>query len=135
MGCVFVRIASGYEVRNAKIVALSVSEAKLFSGTQCAQDMLYIMHIIEGMKLGVKKPIKLLMDNKGSVDLVNGYSCGGRTRHIDVRQYFLRDLKEQGLAEVEWIPGEKNCSDVFTKKLLGPLFEKHAKMFVSEREM
>ena len=38
-----------------KIIALSVTEAELFSGTQCAQDMLYLMHIIEGMELKVKK--------------------------------------------------------------------------------
>ena len=117
-----------------KIVALSVTEAELFSGTQCAQDMLYVMHILDGMKLKVKTPMKLSMDNQGAVDLVNGYSCGGRTKHIEVRQYFLRDLKEQGLVEVEWIPGATNCSDLFTKNLPGATFEKHAKHFVSERK-
>jgi hypothetical protein len=36
----------------------------------------------------------LEMDNKGAVDLINSFSIGGRTRHIDVKQYFLRELKE-----------------------------------------
>ena len=115
-----------------KIVALSVTEAGLFSGTQCAQDMLYVMHVIEGMELKVKKPMKLKMDNKGAKDLANNYSVGRRTCHIDVRQYFLQDLKEQGIIMTEWIPGEENPSDLFTKNLGGPLFKKHISAFVSD---
>jgi len=57
---------------------------------------------------------------------------GGRTRHITVRTNFLRELKEQGLLRVEWIPAEENSSDMFTKNLQGPLFEKHASVYVSD---
>jgi hypothetical protein len=27
-------------------------------------------------------------ENKGAVDLVNNFSCGERTRHIETRQYY-----------------------------------------------
>ena len=72
------------------------------------------------------------MDNRGAIDLVNNWSVGGRTRHVEVKQYFLRDLKEQGLLKVEWIPTAENESDLFTKNLGGPEFNKHAKAFVGE---
>ena len=32
-----------------KTTALSVMEAELFAATQCAQDMLYVMHVLNGM--------------------------------------------------------------------------------------
>jgi hypothetical protein len=70
------------------------------------------------------------MDNKGARDLVCNWSAGGRLRHLDIRQYFLRDLKEDGLVWTTWIPTEDNSADVLTKNLSGPLFEKHIRAYV-----
>jgi hypothetical protein len=74
----------------------------------------------------------LEIDNKGAKDLTNNWSAGGRMRHVDVRQFFLRDLKEDGLIVTKWIPSEENSSDVFTKNVYGPMFEKHIKKFVGD---
>ena len=64
-------------------------------------------------------------DNKGAVDLVNNWSTGGRSRHIQSRIYFLRQLKEQNELKVIWKQGDKNSSDLFTKNLSGPAFHRH----------
>lgn len=114
------------------IVALSVTEAELFAAVQCAQDMLFVMRIIESLGLKVKKPMKLYIDNKGAVDIANNWSVGGRTRHIEVKQYFLRDLKEEGTIEAIWLSGEDMPADMFTKNLAKPDFEKHAKNYVGQ---
>jgi hypothetical protein len=53
-----------------KSVAISVCEAEQTAGVLCAQDMLYVRHIIESMGLKAKLPMILEMDNKGAVDLV-----------------------------------------------------------------
>jgi hypothetical protein len=46
-----------------KVVAVSVMEAELMSGTECAQDMLYTMRVVESMGPKVKKPMLLEIDN------------------------------------------------------------------------
>jgi hypothetical protein len=102
-----------------------VTEAELVAATQCVQDMLFNMRILESMGLKVKKPMILEIDNKGAVDLTHNWSVGGQTRHIEVRQYFLRDLKEENIIITKWIAGDDNSSDLCTKNLGGPLFEKH----------
>jgi hypothetical protein len=106
-------------------VTLSVTEAELVAATQCAQDMLFNMGILESMGLKVKKPMILEIDNKGAVDLSHNWSAGGWTRHVEVRQYFLQDLKEEKVILLKRILGDSNSSDLFTKNLPGPLFEKH----------
>ncbi len=106
-------------------MTLLVTEAELAAATQCAQDMLFAMSVVELMGIKVKKPMILEIDNKGAVDLTHSWSVGSRTRHVEVRQYFLRDLKEDGIIWSKWIPGDSNPSDLFTKNLGGPLFEKH----------
>ena len=73
-----------------KIVALSVTEAKLIAGVMCVQDMLYIMRVLESVGLNVKKLMLLEMDNKGAYDLANNWSVGGRTCHIESKHFFYK---------------------------------------------
>jgi hypothetical protein len=115
-------------------VALSVTEAELFAATACVQDMLYAKRIIESLGLKVKLPMILEVDNKGAKDLVNNWSVGGRTRHVEVKQYFLRDLKEEGLIVVKWVPTSEMTADIFTKNLGGLLYEKHSRDIVGSSE-
>jgi len=72
----------------------------------------------------------LEVDNKGAVDLINNYSVGGRTRHMETRQYYLRELQEQGIMSVKWKAGTENSSDLYTKNLARKEFKKHARAFV-----
>jgi hypothetical protein len=81
------------------------------------------------MELTVELPMLLYVDNKGAKDLMNNWSVGGRTRHVDVRYHFLRELKEKNIIRINWISTHANCADMFTKNLQGPLFNKHAQFF------
>ena len=90
----------------------------------CAQDMMYTKRIMESLELRVKLRMILEVDNKGTVDLINNCSVGGRTRHVETRQLFLRGIKEQGVFQVKWLKGDENEVDLFTKFFPGPLFEK-----------
>ena len=47
------------------------------------------MKIIESINLRVKKLIKLTLDNKGAVNLVQNQSSWERTRHADIKKNFL----------------------------------------------
>ena len=116
-------------------VTLSVTEAELVAATQCAQDMLFVMIVLESMDLKVKKPMILEVDNKGAKDLAHNWSIGGRTRHVDVKYHFLRELKENGIILVKWISQEDNSSDLFTKNLASTTFEKHAKIYCSDEDI
>jgi hypothetical protein len=115
-----------------KTVALSTSEAEFNAAVLCVQDMLYGKNLLEAMGLEVELPMLLEVDNKGLVDIINSFSVGGRTRHIDVKQCFLRELKESKQLIVKWIPGAENNADMFTKNLDGPLFKEYAEMLLGE---
>lgn len=56
--------------------------------------MIYVDKLVKLMGLKVKKLIMIYCDNNGTVALVNGWSVGGRTKHINNRLNFLRELKE-----------------------------------------
>jgi len=110
-------------------VSLSVTEAELIAATSCAQEMMYVKKVLELTGMKIKLPMTLQMDNKGAKDLINNWSVGGRTRHIAVKYFYLRELKEQKIIEIEWISSEANVSDLFTKNLSGKTFHYHASKF------
>jgi hypothetical protein len=94
--------------------------------------MLYMKNILDLMGLKVKLPMILEMDNKGAVDLANNWSVGSWTRHVDMRQCFLRELKESKIMDIHWIKGMENKADVFMKNLDGPAFIKCIKKLVGQ---
>jgi hypothetical protein len=106
-------------------VALSVTEAEFVSDCQAVQDMLFAMRVLESIGLKVKKLMLLELDDKGVVDLSHNWSVSGCLHHDSIRQSFLRELEEEGVIEVKWIPGNKNSADLFTKSLATKDFEKH----------
>jgi hypothetical protein len=75
------------------------------TSTQAAQDMLFLMSILESLGLKVQKPMILMLDNSGAHDLTHNWSIGGCTRHVDVRMHFLQELKEDGIIICDWVSG------------------------------
>ena len=63
------------------------------TAVSCAQDMLYANRIMESLELKVKLSIILEVDNKGTVDLINNWSVGVITIHVETCQLFLRGMK------------------------------------------
>ena len=123
-----------FQSATQKFVTLSVTEAESTAGVVIAQDMLYIYCLLKSLELEVKLPMVLEMDNSGAVDIANSWSVGGRTRHVNVRNYFLRELKDQGLLVIRHISGESNDADIFTKNVTSAIFDRHIPLYVGHDE-
>ena len=107
-----------------------MTEAEIAAGVMVAQDMLYICRVLESLELEVELPMVLKMNNSGAVDKANSSSVGCRMRHVDVRNYFLRELKDQGLLVIRHITGESNHADIFTKNVTSAVFNRHVPLYM-----
>eukprot|EP00957_Ditylum_brightwellii_P105670 8058145-Ditylum_brightwellii.AAC.1 len=87
------------------IVALLVTEAELYAAAQCDQGMMCALCIISAMGLKVKLTMILYLDKKDTKDCINNWSTGGHARYIEVKQYFLRELKEANIIVCKWKKG------------------------------
>jgi hypothetical protein len=121
-----------HQSETQKTVALAVCKAEMNSAVLCAQDMIYAKHVLESLGHQVETPMVLQMDNKGAVDLINSFSIGGPTCHIDVQQCFLWELKEEKIMVVTWIPGTENEADMFTKNLDDQAFKRYAELLLGK---
>ncbi|XP_058770270.1 secreted RxLR effector protein 161-like [Vicia villosa] len=77
--------------RKQLVVALSSCEAKYIAGSYDACQAIRIRFVPEEIKVEVKKPLVLQIDNKLAINLSNNPVLHGRSNHIEVRFHFLRD--------------------------------------------
>ena len=108
-----------------------MTKAELIALVQCVHEMFFVKKVLESMGLKVELPMLIECDNKGAVDLVNGHSVSGNTKHIDARILHVRDFKDKGVIMVKWIPSEDNEADINTKNTTNVVFIRHTPRYVN----
>ena len=120
--------------RMQPITSLSVTEAEIVAATECAQDLVFEKNVLESIGLRVKSSIPLYIDNSGCIDLICNWSAGGRTRHVQIKLWWLRELKESTPPIVVpiYCPSDLNRSDIYTKNCTTGIFEDHVNVFCTD---
>ena len=72
--------------------------------------------------------ITINCDNKGVIALAKDNKFHSRTKHIDLHYHFIREAVEDGKIRVSYIPTDKNVSDILTKALPKPKFQRFVEM-------
>ena len=146
VGASFRRTTNGFEIRQQQLVesaiyycgtligwrskaqqctTLSSTEAEYVACSQAATELEFVRQILESMGVNVQLPMTVYVDNTGAIELARNWSTSGRTKHIDVRFHYLRELVEQGMMELKFVRSENNTADIFTKNLSTNLFRQH----------
>ncbi|KAG8640637.1 hypothetical protein MANES_13G070650v8 [Manihot esculenta] len=99
------------------IVTLSSTEAKFVTATSCACQAIWLRRILEELQLKQEGATTIFCDNSSAIKLSKNPVLHGRSKHIDVKYYFLRDLCNEGKIELKYCPGEEQLADIFTKSL------------------
>ena len=71
------------------------------------------------------KAIEVREDNRGAIKLANNPLSSARSRHIDVRHHFLRELVNQKRIIIRHVESKEQHADALTKPLEIGLFTKH----------
>ena len=64
-------------------------------------------------------------DNQGALFLVKNQQVSQRTKHIDIRQHFVRDLQQQKKVVGEFVQSKDNMANKSMKNLPEKLFMQH----------
>ena len=112
----------------------SSTEAELVAVDDVSSMMLWTNYFLKAQGLDVD--CKLEQDNKSSILLLkNGKaSSSKRTRHINIRYYFLKDRIINGEIKVVYCATDDMVADFFTKPLQGAKFKKFRKIIMNLKE-
>ena len=103
-----------WQTRSQKTVALSSCEAELYALCDCVKELLWLIHFLEAMNIVFETPI-LFVDNQGAIALSKNPVNHQRSKHIDIKWFFIRDVLDRKQVNVEYVQSKQNFADKFTK--------------------
>ena len=106
-----------------KTIALSSTEAEYMALSDCSRQVVWI-HTLLG-ELGYQMgPIPICGDNQGSIFIASNPVTEKRSKHIDIHYHYIHKVIEHRFAEVYFINGEDNPTDLLMKNLGHVKFQK-----------
>ncbi|GKV32516.1 hypothetical protein SLEP1_g41114 [Rubroshorea leprosula] len=120
--------AVSWSSRKQPIVTLSTTEAEFVAATSCACQAIWLLRILEECHFKQEEPLIIFCDNNSTIKLSKNLILHGRCKHIDVRNYFLRDLVKEGVIDLVYCRSEDQLADIFTKPLKLSAFQKQRKL-------
>ena len=91
---------------------------------ECIWLRRYLGELIGGD--AIREPTKIYVDNQATLQLVDNRVHHSRTKHIQLRENFVREQKDAGALDPIYVPTADNISDGFTKPIKRDTIERHS---------
>jgi hypothetical protein len=99
-------------------VSLSTCEAEFISAARCAQEVLWLRQFLAELTGTARAAgIPFYVDNKSAIDFSENAILNARSKHIDIKFYFLRDQVSDGVLQLLYCPTSEMVADTLTKAL------------------
>jgi hypothetical protein len=103
--------------RKQPVVTLSTTEAEFIAAASCACQAVWLRRILEKLRHIQSKSTIVYCDNNSAIKLSKNPVMHGRSKHIDVRFHFLRDLTKAGTVKMIHCGTQDQIAYVMTKPL------------------
>ena len=109
-------------------VSLLSTKAEYIALESITQEILFQQQILNKV-LGEKydKISIIHEDNLGAIYLTENPQMSQRTKNVDMRHHFIRNLVKKKTIEIQSVKSENKNADVLTKNVKEETFAKHAK--------
>ena len=109
--------------------ALSTGEAEYYAATHAGHKVLWLRQLMSEMGFTPTSGTTLHIDNTSSICMIDTPDqVTSHTKHINVSYHWIREEMEKQAILPEYIPSEKNVSDIFTKGLHRPKHKELCKL-------
>ncbi|KAE9588330.1 putative RNA-directed DNA polymerase [Lupinus albus] len=109
--------------KKQKSVALSSCEAEYVAACLGGCQAMWLQSLLEEIGLYYENSMLLMVDNKSAINLAKNPIAHGRSKHIETKYHYLRDLVEKGRLKLEFCKSENQLADILTKPLRRNSFE------------
>ena len=118
--------------KTQRVVATSTSEAEYIAATEGVKEALFARAVLSFVAPETSgASIRIFEDNQGAKALIENPLSSGRSKHIDVRFHFIRDMFRQKKIAVDYVKSEDQHADILTKALSKSIFESHRKYLMN----
>jgi hypothetical protein len=117
-----------------RVVSLSSAEAEFYACAEATKEVPFLKQLLEFLGIKVELPIEIRIDNVGAIYMSQGEASTTRTRHMDVRWFYVNDLQDQGIIVIKFVKSEENVSDVATKNVSAGTMRSHVDKLIAEKD-
>lgn len=96
------------------IVSLSSTEAEFIAATEAIKELIWVRGLLSEIKISDESAV-LKIDSQSAIYLCKDPMLHERSKHIDVRYYFIRDIIANGQVCIQKVKGNLNIADFGTK--------------------
>ncbi|KNZ61437.1 hypothetical protein VP01_13g8 [Puccinia sorghi] len=101
--------------KKQKNISLSSTEAELNALSDGVQESRWVTYLIEELWKEKLNPTEFNVDNQGLVEKIKNFGSNSKTKHLDIKMKWLRELKNSNQINVKLIPSENMVADALTK--------------------
>ncbi|XP_019195716.1 PREDICTED: uncharacterized protein LOC109189560 [Ipomoea nil] len=122
-GCFFVgKNLVSWLSKKQNSISLSNVEAEYIVAGGCCTQLVWMKQML--LEYGLtQQTMTLYCDNVSAINISKNPVQHSRTKHIDIRHHYIRDLVESMEIELEYIQTDKQLADILTKPLDANRFE------------
>jgi hypothetical protein len=113
---IFANCSVSWEARKQQTVALSSTEAEYMALSDATKEAIYLRRFLKEV-LNIDKQIQIMNDNQGARSLAQNPIQHSRTKHIDIRHHFIREILQRKEIEIKYIQTSEMVADFLTKPL------------------
>ena len=115
--------AVSWSSKKQHIIALLSTESEYIAQTHAAKEAIWLKNFVSEICQPQEKPIEIYCNNEGVIALAKDNKYHSRTNHIDPQYHFIREVVEDNIIKIDYIPTCENVVDVFTKALTRPKYK------------
>jgi len=116
--------AISWSSKKQPVVTLSTTEAEFIAAASSACQVVWLRRILKSLTHVLSGPTVVYCDNISAIRLSKNPVMYGRSKHIDIRFHFLRDLVKDGVIELTQCSTHEQVADIMTKPLKIEVFSK-----------
>lgn len=106
-------------------VALSTMEAEYVAAAVAVKNAAWVKQLL--VEIGLWTPtrsVNLQVDNQSAIKSMENQMTSTRSKHINVRYHYIRDVIARGDVSVSCCPTQQQLADILTKPLQRVIFER-----------
>jgi hypothetical protein len=104
--------------RKQELVTLSTAEAEYVAAMHAAKECIWLHHLTGELFPSLHTQTTLFCNNQVALKLTTDDNYYARTKHIDIRFHFIRQVIASGTIKMVYCPTDDMTADVLTKVLL-----------------
>ena len=105
------------------IVSISSAEAEYVAATSTSCQAVWLRRLLKDMSQTEKDPIPIFCDNTSTIALSKNHVFHKKSKHIDTRFHFIRELVNNGDIALQFCGSRDQLADIFTKPLGKSVFD------------